>query len=59
MDMAHEAARAYSVWTVDGQAVLDIDYLMLYPKVLRNQILYVYAREGAITHIAVVDPTDW
>jgi hypothetical protein len=59
MDMANDAAREYSVWSVDGKTVLDIDYLMLYPNVLKHQVLYVYAKQGMITHVAVVDPTDW
>ncbi|MFQ5891052.1 MAG: hypothetical protein ACE5JR_13575 [Gemmatimonadota bacterium] len=59
MDMANEAAREYSLWSVDGSPALDIDYLMLYANVIKNQVLYVYAREGAVTHVAVVDPTDW
>lgn len=59
MDMANEAAREYSVWGINGSPVLDIDYLMLYANVIKDQVLYVYARDGAITHISVVDPTDW
>jgi hypothetical protein len=59
MDMANDAAREYSVWSVDGKTVLDIDYLMLYPNVLKHQVLYVYAKQGMITHVAVVDPADW
>ena len=59
MDMANDAAREYSVWTVDGSPLLDIDYLMLYANILKHQVLYVYARDGLITHVSVVDPTDW
>lgn len=59
MDMANDAAREYSVWMIDGSPVLDIDYLMLYANVLKDQVLYVYAKKGVITHVAVVDPTDW
>ena len=42
-----------------GTPVLDIDYLMVYPNIIKGQILYVYARDGKITHIAVVDRTQW
>jgi hypothetical protein len=59
MDMANEAAREYSVWSIDGSPVLSIDYVMLYANILKHQVLYVYANEGIITHISVVDPTDW
>ena len=56
--MANEAAREYSVWSLDGAPVLDVDYLMLYANVVKHQVLYVYAKRG-ITHIGVVDPTNW
>lgn len=59
MDMGHEAAREYSVWSINGAPVLDVDYLMLYANVLKHQVLYVYAKDRMITHIAVVDPTEW
>jgi len=59
MDMGKDAAREYSVWCTDGTPALDIDYVMLYANIIRHQVLYVYAKEGNITHIAVVDPTDW
>lgn len=59
MDMANEAAQEYSVWSIDGVPALETDYLMLYANVLKDQVLYVYATKGMITHIAVVDPTAW
>ena len=59
MDMANAAAEEHSVWRIDGVPVLDVDYLMLYANVLRDQVLYVYAKDGMITHVAVVDPTEW
>jgi len=59
MDMGLDAAREYSVWTLDGQPLLDIDYLMIYPNILRHQVLYLYAKNKQITHIAVVDPTEF
>jgi len=59
MDMGQEAALEYSVWSLDGKPALDIDYVMLYPNILRHQVLYVYAKNKQITHIAVVDPTEF
>jgi hypothetical protein len=59
MDMAGEAACEYSTWNMDGKSAIDVDYLMLYANIIRHQVLYVYAKEGNITHITVVDPTDW
>ena len=26
---------------------------------IKHKVLYVYAKDGRITHVAVVDPTDW
>lgn len=59
MDMAGEAAREYSTWSMDGKSAIDVDYLMLYANIIRHQVLYIYAKEGNITHISVVDPSDW
>lgn len=59
MDMANDAALEYSVWGIDGAPALDIDYVMLYANILKHQVLYVYAKNGLITHIGVVDPTKW
>ena len=59
MDMGEDVAREYSVWSVDGSAVLDVDYVMLYANIVEHQALYVYAKNGRVTHVAVVDPTEW
>jgi hypothetical protein len=59
MDMAGDAALAYSTWGVDGRPEFDIDYLMIYGNIIRDQALYVYAKDGAITHVSVVDQTAW
>lgn len=58
-EMQGKTAREYSLWSVEGTPVLDIDYLMVYPNIIKGQILYVYAKDGKITHIAVVDRTQW
>ena len=59
MEMQGKAAWEYSLWSMEGRPVLDIDYLMVYPNIIKGQVLYVYAKDGNITHIAVVDQTQW
>ena len=59
MEMGGEAAKEYSVWGADGQAMYDVDQVLLYANIIKDQVLYIYAREGRITHVSVVDPTDW
>jgi len=59
MDLAGEAAREYSLWSIDGAPSIDADILMIYANIIRHQVLYVYAKEGKITCVSVVDPTDW
>ena len=59
IEMAGTDARQYCLWKVDGTPVLDVDCLMIYPNIIKGQVLYVYGREGSITHIAVVDRTQW
>jgi hypothetical protein len=59
MDMGVESAREHGLWSVAGQSVIDVDYMMMYANIIKHQVLYVYAKNGVITHIAVVDPTDW
>ncbi len=58
-DLAGEAAREYSLWSIDGTPSIDADTLMIYANIIRHQVLYVYAKEGKITCVSVVDPTDW
>ena len=59
MDLAGEAARDYNLWSIDGTPSIGADTLMIYANIIRHQILYVYAKEGKITCVSVVDPTDW
>ncbi len=59
MDLAGEAAREYSLWSIDGTPSIDADTLMIYANIIRHQVLYIYAKEGEITCVSVVDPTDW
>lgn len=59
IEMTSEAAQEYGLWHVDGTPALDIDCLMVYPNIIRAQILYVYAKDGNITHISVVNRTEW
>ena len=59
MDLVGEAAHEYSLWSIDGTRTIDADTLMIYASIIRNQVLYVYSKEGKITCVSVVDPTDW
>jgi len=59
MELAGEAAMEYSVWRTDGLAMFDVDRAMVYANIIKDQVLYIYARDGRITHAAVVDPTTW
>lgn len=54
-----EGPGTYCLWSVDGEACISSDELLLYANIIRGLVLYVYAKEGAITHVSVVDPTDW
>jgi len=47
------------VWKSDGMPAFETDYLMVYANIIKNQVLYVYTKEGRITHIAVVDRVEW
>ncbi len=59
MEMLHEAAVEYCLWSLDGKPAIEVDTLLIYPNILRKQVLHVYGKEGKITHISVVDPTPW
>jgi len=59
MDMGGDLAQEYGVWNLDGAPAIEADYLMLYANIIKDQVLYVYAKEGRITQVAVVDLTDW
>ena len=59
MDMGGDLAQEYGVWKLDGAPAIEADYLMLYANVIKDQVLYVYSKEGRITNVAAVDPTDW
>jgi len=59
MDLAGEAVREHSLWSIDGTPSIDADTLMIYANIIRHQVLYVYVKQGKITCVSVVDPTDW
>lgn len=59
IEMFNEDAREHCLWSMDGKPAIDIDTLLIYANILRKQVLYVYGKEGKITHIAVVDPIEW
>ena len=57
--MGNSAAREYGTWRLNGTPALEADHLMIYGNVLKDQVLYIYSVKGNITHLSVVDPTDW
>jgi hypothetical protein len=59
IEMKNEYAREYGLWSVPDGKPLDIDYMMIYGNIFKLQVLYVYAKDGVITHVAVVDQTKW
>jgi hypothetical protein len=54
-----EAAQEFAPRHIDGRPVLDFDSLAVYPNIIRNQVLYVYAKEGRIAYAAVTERTAW
>ena len=41
MEMGGEAAKEYSVWGADGQAMYDVDQVLLYANIIKDQVLYI------------------
>jgi len=58
-DLVGEAVLEYSLWSIDGTPSIEADTLMIYANIIRHRVLYVYAKDGKITCVSVVDPTDW
>ena len=58
-EMLNDDAREYCLWSLDGIPAIDVDALWIYPNILRKQVLYVYGKEGKITHLSVSDPVPW
>jgi len=54
-----EAAHEFGPRRIDGTPVLDFDSLAVYPNIIRNQVLYIYAKEGQIAYAAVTEGTAW
>ncbi|MCX5646838.1 MAG: hypothetical protein NTZ17_19495 [Phycisphaerae bacterium] len=54
-----EAAQEFGPRRVDGTAALDFDSLAIYPNIIRNQVLYLYAKNGEIAYAAVTERTPW
>ena len=59
IEMKSSAACESSMWSIDGHLVIDTDYLMIYPNIIRNQVLYVYAKDKNIVSASAVDRTAW
>jgi len=57
--LAGEAAQEFAPRRIDGTPMLDFDSLAIYPNIVRNQVLYVYANEGRIAYAAVTERTAW
>jgi len=53
------AAQEFGPRRPDGTAVLKFDTLAVYPNLIRNQILYVYAHQDRIVCATVAERTAW
>jgi hypothetical protein len=52
-------AREFGPRRIDGTEVLDFDALAVYPNILRNEVLYVYAKDDRIVYGAATERTSW
>jgi len=59
MELTGEEVRDYGIWSIEGTPAIESDHLMIYANIIRHMVLYIYAKEGNITHISVSDPTEW
>ncbi len=53
------SAQAFGPRSLDGAVVLDFDTLAIYPNILRNQVLYLYVKDGRIAYAMATDQTSW
>ena len=53
------SAQEFSPRGLDGAVVLDFDSLAVYPNVIRNQVLYLYVKDGRIAYAMVAERTLW
>jgi hypothetical protein len=54
-----EAAKEFGPRHINGTLVLDLDSLSVYPNIIRNQVLYVYAKDDRIAYALVTERTQW
>jgi hypothetical protein len=54
-----ESAQEFGPRRLDGTVALDFDTLAIYPNIIRNQVLYVYAKDDRIDYAAVTERTSW
>jgi hypothetical protein len=54
-----ESAQEFGPRRLDGTAALDFDTLVVYPNIIRNQVLHVYAKEDRIVCASVTERTSW
>jgi hypothetical protein len=57
--LAGEPAQEFGARRIDGTRVFDFDSLAIYPNIIRNQVLYVYAKDGRIAYATVTVRTQW
>jgi hypothetical protein len=53
------SAQEFGPRRLDGTAILDFDSLAVYPNILRNQVLYLYAKDGQIICVTAAERTSW
>ena len=53
------AAQGFGPLHIDGTYVLDFDSLAIYPNIIRNQTLYIYAKEDRIVCATAAERTQW
>jgi hypothetical protein len=53
------AAQEFGPRSLDGAVVLDFDSLAVYPNIIRNQILYLFVKEGRIASAMATERTSW
>jgi hypothetical protein len=54
-----ESAQEFGPRRLNGTLALDFDTLAVYPNIIRNQVLYVYAKDDRIVYTAVTERTSW
>lgn len=53
------AAQEFGPRHADGTAVFEFDSLAVYPNIIRNQVLHLYAKDNRIAYAMVTERTAW